>query len=47
MAGDWKQCEVWNGVYIIDDLFDWYEMRTVKIENEARMREWQKDHPEG
>jgi hypothetical protein len=40
MAGDWKQCEVWNGMYSIDDLQDWHEMRAVKNENERRYQEY-------
>ncbi len=42
MTGDWRQHEVFDGTYIIDDLIDWHEMAVVKAENERRMREWQK-----
>jgi len=39
MAGNWKQCEVWDGTYDIVDLLDWYEMQTVKSENQRRYEE--------
>lgn len=42
MAGDWRQHEVFDGTYTIEDLFDWHEMATVKAENQERLREWQK-----
>ena len=42
MAGDWKQHEVSDGTYSLIDLLDWYEMATVKTENERRFREWSK-----
>jgi len=41
MAGDWRQCEVWDGTYSWDDLLDWHEMSLVKHENERRHHEWQ------
>jgi hypothetical protein len=41
MAGVWKQKEVWDGTYTLDDLFDWYEMEAVKAENERRYRDSQ------
>ncbi|HBC94298.1 MAG TPA: 4-alpha-glucanotransferase [Pelotomaculum sp.] len=39
IAGDWKQYELWNGCYNLDDLLDWHEMATVKIENQRRAEE--------
>ena len=39
MAGVWRQHEVWDGTYTIDDLLDWYEMEAVRIENERRAKE--------
>ena len=43
MAGDWKQKEVWDGTYMIDDLFDWHEMNTNKLINQNIYQEWAKD----
>jgi hypothetical protein len=40
MAGDWKQYEVFDGTYIIDDLFDWHEMNTTKNINQRIQDEW-------
>jgi hypothetical protein len=39
MMGDWRQCEVRDGTYDIDDLLDWHEMTAVKRENDRRLRE--------
>ena len=47
MAGDWKQCEVWDGTYNYEDLLDWHEMQTVKRENERRIREYEVRQSEG
>lgn len=38
----WRQCEVFDGTYTIDDLLDAHEMLMVKAENEERMREYLK-----
>ena len=35
-AGMWKQHELWDGTYILDDLLDAVELIRVKRENEAR-----------
>lgn len=43
MAGDWKQKEVWDGTYTIDDLFDWHEMNTNKLINQNIYQEWTKN----
>lgn len=40
MAGMWRQHEVWDGTYTIDDLLDAHEMLLVKGENEERMKEY-------
>ena len=40
MAGHWKQHELWDGTYIIDDLMDIHEMMIVKSENERRYQEY-------
>lgn len=32
----WRQCEVWDGTYTLDDLFDAHEILAVKAENEKR-----------
>lgn len=39
MAGMWRQYEVWDGTYTLDDLLDAHEMLTVKQENELRARQ--------
>jgi hypothetical protein len=39
MAKDWKQHEVFDGTYCLDDLLDWHEMTTARNENELRARE--------
>lgn len=36
MAGDWRQHQVWDGTYNLDDLQDWHEISTVKAENKRR-----------
>jgi hypothetical protein len=36
MAGHWKQCQLWNGDYDLDDLLDILEAMSVKAENEWR-----------
>lgn len=32
----WKQHEVWDGTYTLDDLLDVHEILAVQAENEAR-----------
>jgi hypothetical protein len=39
VAGYWKQHELWDGTYNIDDLLDIHEVMAVKNENERRIRE--------
>ncbi len=38
-AGLWKQHELWDGTYTLDDLLDAVELLQVTRENEARARE--------
>ena len=38
-AGVWKQHELWDGTYTMDDLLDIAEMISVRRENEARALE--------
>ncbi|HID0823812.1 TPA: DUF6889 family protein [Clostridium botulinum] len=35
----WKQHEVWDGTYTLDDLLDAHEILSVKNENERRASE--------
>jgi len=35
----WKQHEVWDGTYSLDDLLDAHEIMAVKSENERRASE--------
>ena len=39
MAGFWRQHELWDGTYNIDDLLDIQELILVKNENERRYQE--------
>ena len=38
-AGFWKQHELWDGTYTLDDLLDIVELIRVRRENEARAME--------
>ena len=35
-AGMWKQHELWDGTYVLDDLWDILELMSVQQENERR-----------
>ena len=39
-AGMWKQHELWDGTYTLDDLLDAQEILIVKNENQRRASEW-------
>ncbi len=41
-AGFWKQHELWDGTYTLDDLMDMIELMQVKSENERRSFEKKK-----
>lgn len=41
MNGMWKQCEVFDGTYTVEDLLDVHEMLRVKLENDKRIRDYQ------
>ena len=38
-AGLWRQHELWDGTYTLDDLLDAVELITVQRENEVRALE--------
>ena len=38
-AGHWRQHELWDGTYTLDDLLDAVELIRVKRENEYRANE--------
>ena len=38
-AGHWRQHELWDGTYTLDDLLDIVELNRVKRENEKRAAE--------
>ena len=38
-AGMWRQHELWDGTYTLDDLLDAVELLQVTRENEARARD--------
>ena len=40
-AGYWKQHELWDGTYTLDDLLDITELIRVRNENQARAMEAQ------
>ncbi|MGP1470049.1 MAG: DUF6889 family protein [Schwartzia sp. (in: firmicutes)] len=39
MAGRWRQHELWDGTYTLDDLLDVHEIMTVEQENRFRAEE--------
>jgi hypothetical protein len=39
-AGMWKQHELWDGTYDVQDLCDAIEYLEVKEENQRRVAEW-------
>ena len=41
-AGHWRQHELWDGTYTLDDLLDIVELIRVKRENDFRAREMMK-----
>ena len=43
-AGHWRQHELWDGTYTLDDLLDIVELIRVKRENERRAAEAARDH---
>lgn len=42
MSGAWRQHQVWDGTYNLEDLLDWHEMARVRAENDRRRQEWEK-----
>ena len=40
-AGFWRQHELWDGTYTLDDLLDIVELMQVTRENERRLQESQ------
>ena len=38
MAGIWRQHEMWDGTYDVDDLLDAHEMLAVQEENKRRAK---------
>lgn len=39
MAGVWRQHELWDGTYSLEDLLDIHEMLTVRNENDYRAQQ--------
>lgn len=39
LAGIWRQHELWDGTYSLEDLLDAHELLAVRQENERRQRE--------
>ncbi len=46
LAGYWKQHEIWDGTYTLDDLLDITEVMIVKNENERREQEYMEQERE-
>ena len=46
MAGHWRQHELWDGTYTLDDLADMHEIMLVQSENEQIMQEYVKQRQE-
>jgi len=46
MMGEWRQHQLWDGTYTLDDLYDWHEMVTVREENKRRSHEYNRRHQE-
>ena len=46
MAGHWRQHELWDGTYTIDDLADMHEIMLVLAENEQIMQDYAKSRQE-
>ncbi len=46
LAGYWKQYEIWDGTYTLDDLLDITEVMIVKNENERREQEYMEQERE-
>ena len=46
MAGHWRQHELWDGTYTIDDLADMHEIMLVQAENEQIMQDYAKSRQE-
>lgn len=46
LAGYWKQCQIWDGTYTLDDLLDITEVMIVKNENERREQEYMEQERE-
>jgi len=44
VAGYWRQHELWDGTYTLDDLLDIHEVMAVKAENEQRAQEWAREN---
>jgi len=40
LNGYWKQHELWDGTYDLDDLLDIHQLMAVKQENERRASEY-------
>jgi len=46
LAGYWKQHEIWDGTYTLDDLLDMTEVMIVKNENEKREYQYMEQQKE-
>ena len=46
MAGHWRQHELWDGTYTLDDLADMHEIMIVQAENEQIMQDYVKQRQE-
>lgn len=46
LEGHWKQKELWDGTYILEDLFDIHEAMLVMGENKNRVMEYESKRAE-
>ena len=46
MAGHWRQHQLWDGTYTLDDLADMHEIMLVQAENEQIMQDYAKSRQE-
>ena len=46
MAGHWRQHELWDGTYTLDDLADMHEIMLVQAENEQILQDYAKSRQE-
>jgi hypothetical protein len=46
LSKHWRQHELWDGTYTLDDLADYHEIMLVSAENQSRIQEAIKNQQE-